>query len=238
MFKTITIINYKEEKFVIDIFNPQTSGYNIRNIEGLGPVKADVNTTPIVTKDGDVFNSARANKRNIVFTLGFEIATHLGLSSIESVRQRSYKIFPLKSKVKINIKTDNRDLYTYGYVESNEPNIFSEDETAQISVICPDSYFTSEKERDVKLDQIRSEFKFPFEVLEEDLEKINIAIPGHDESIQIIRESTDILDDYIHNGNVSYGLIDYFNLYMDMQNLTYEGLESFTYEELKMMQEV
>lgn len=169
MIKNIYITNNKEETLTVNISNYKNSGFTIRKIDGLGPVKANINTTPIVTNDGDLFNSARAEKRNIVLTLGFEIMPEIGLNTIEDVRQKTYNFFPLKSLVKIQIETDNRELYTYGYVESNEPDIFSEDETCMVSLICPDSYFTSIEERNLKLDQLKSVFRFPFEVRFEDL---------------------------------------------------------------------
>lgn len=174
MIKFITITNNKNEDLVIDIFNSSSSGMNIRKIDGLGPVKANIITTPIVTNDGDIFNSARADKRNIVLTIGFKITPEIGLKTIEDVRQKTYNYFPLKTMVKITIETDNRELYTYGYVESNEPDIFSKDETCTVSLICPDSYFTSEKERNLRLDQLKAVFKFPFEVRMEDLPDIDL----------------------------------------------------------------
>lgn len=174
MIKFVTITNNKNEELKIDIYNSVTTGMNIRKIDGLGPVKANIITTPIVTNDGDIFNSARADKRNIVLTLGFKITPEIGLNTIEDVRQKTYNFFPLKTLVKITIETDNRELYTYGYVESNEPDIFSKDETCTVSLICPASYFTSVAERNMKLDQLKSVFKFPFEVLIEDLPDIDL----------------------------------------------------------------
>lgn len=174
MIKFVTITNNKNEELKIDIYNSVTTGMNIRKIDGLGPVKANIITTPIVTNDGDIFNSARADKRNIVLTLGFKITPEIGLNTIEDVRQKTYNFFPLKTLVKITIETDNRELYTYGYVESNEPDIFSKDETCIVSLICPDSYFTSEYQRNMKLDQLKSVFKFPFEVRIEDLPDIDL----------------------------------------------------------------
>ena len=62
---------------------------------------------------------------------------------IEDTRQDSYKYFPIKKRVTLLIETDNRICETYGYVESNEPDIFSSDEMTQISIVCPDPYFYS-----------------------------------------------------------------------------------------------
>lgn len=231
MIRNIKIINYKNEEVTIDINSSYSSGFNIRQIDGLGPVKANIVTTKNVTSDGDIYNSARADKRNIVLTLGFDIRTNLGLNMIEDVRHKSYQFFPLKSLVKINIETDKRTLYTYGYVESNEPNIFSNDETAQISVICPDSYFTSENERNFSLDQIKPLFKFPFEVRADDLESVNIMEQDKDYSVQVILERENL--NKSNNGNINFGLYRYLTLYMDIMPLTYEELQNYSYESMK-----
>jgi hypothetical protein len=113
---------------------PDTSGFVISSVTGLGPVGASVNTTEMVG-DGDHFNSARIGKRNIVLNLEYYSEEGNG---IETVRLASYKLFPLKSKVYIEVETDVRKAYTYGYVEKNEPDIFSESTGAQVSLICPD----------------------------------------------------------------------------------------------------
>ena len=83
--------------------------------------------------DGSIFASARATERNIVLTLIL-----LPIPSIESVRQKTYSFFPIKKAVTLLVETDNRLVETTGYVESNEPNIFSQQESTQISIICPD----------------------------------------------------------------------------------------------------
>ena len=128
----------KSDAFTMVLTNPinvdSMSGFAIDNIEGIGPVNADINTTEMVT-DGNQFNSARTGERNIVITLEFYSESGTG---VETVRQKSYKLFPTKKEVYLEIETDNRILWTKGRVESNEPDIFSENEKTQISIICPD----------------------------------------------------------------------------------------------------
>lgn len=109
------------------------TGFVVSKIDGLGPVDADINTTEMAV-DGDHFNSARIGKRNIVMELIFYSEVGDG---IESVRQYSYRLFPTKKPVYIEIETSNRKVYTKGYVEKNEPDIFSDMESNQVSIICP-----------------------------------------------------------------------------------------------------
>ena len=136
MIKKIKVTNYLGEQLLLDLKNPQSSGMFISNIEGLGPVKSEVNIAEASTTDGGQFSSARLNVRNIVITLGFLLAP-----TVEEVRIKSYKYFPVKKKIKLLFETDTRTLEIMGYVESNEPVIFAKQQTAQISILCPDPYF-------------------------------------------------------------------------------------------------
>lgn len=157
MIKKVTVTNHLGETIEIDLRNPDNTGFLIYSIDGLGPPKASINTTNLVTIDGDIYNSARADKRNIVFELKF-----VHPQSIEIVRHKTYKYFPLKKRVQIVVETDERICETYGYVESNEPNIFSESEGTTISLICPDSYLYSTEQNITLFSNLVSLFEFPF----------------------------------------------------------------------------
>lgn len=163
MIYSIVVTNYLGDRIKLELGKPDVSGFLIKSITGLGPAKANVNTTEVSTNDGSLFNYARLSQRNIVLDMVF-INTVYG-ESIEDLRQKSYKYFPLKKSVELTIETDNRYVKTTGYVESNEPNIFSSQEGTQISIICPDPYFYSAGEDGNNVTNFYSidpMFKFPF----------------------------------------------------------------------------
>ena len=163
MIYSIVVTNYLGDRIKVELGKPDVSGFLIKSITGLGPAKANVNTTEVSTNDGSLFNSARLSQRNIVLDMVF-INTVYG-ESIEDLRQKSYKYFPLKKSVELTIETDNRYVKTTGYVESNEPNIFSSQEGTQISIICPDPYFYSAGEDGNNVTNFYSidpMFEFPF----------------------------------------------------------------------------
>lgn len=163
MIYSFMITNYLGDTIKLTLREPALSGFLIKSVTGLGPVKANINTTEVATNDGSKFNSARLTQRNIVFQMVF-VDTVYG-ESIEDIRQKSYKYFPTKKNVDIIIETDNRYVKTTGYVESNEPNIFSSQEGAQISIICPDPYFyTAGDNGDIVTEfySIAPMFEFPF----------------------------------------------------------------------------
>lgn len=157
MIKDVVVTNHLGESIVLDMRFPEKSGFLIESIDGLGPGKAIINTTEVLTRDGSLYNSAKVNSRNILMSLMF-----LSDSSIESIRQKSYKYFPIKKRIKLLFNTDNRSSVIYGYVESNEPNIFSKDEKTTISIICPDPYFYSTSIKETIFSGIESLFEFPF----------------------------------------------------------------------------
>lgn len=163
MIYSFAVTNYLGDRIKLELGRPDISGFLIKSVTGLGPVKANVNTTEVVTNDGSMFNSARLSQRNIVFQLAF-VDTIYG-ETIEDVRQKSYKYFPAKKSVEITIETDNRYVKIKGYVESNEPDIFSSQEGTQISIICPDPYFYSAGEDGNNVTDfytIDPVFEFPF----------------------------------------------------------------------------
>ena len=160
MIKSVTVVNYLGESIKIELTKPDVSGFVIKYITGLGPVKAEINNTEISTGDGAIYNSARLNSRNIVLGLSF-----LPNPTIEDTRQKSYKYFPIKKAVKLLFETDNRICECVGYVESNEPNIFDSQESTRISVICSDPNLYSAGEEGLRVtvfSGIEALFEFPF----------------------------------------------------------------------------
>ena len=157
MIKSVTVTNHLGDSLTIKLGDSAETGFLIKNIDGLGPVKASINTTDIVTGDGSYFNSARVDERNIVFTFILTDA-----STIEEARLLAYKMFPVKRNINLLFETDTRNVKIEGYVESNSPDIFSKQETVQVSVICPDPFFRSTEDSSVTFDGIESLFEFPF----------------------------------------------------------------------------
>lgn len=163
MIKRVVVTNDIGDKISIDLYNPYDTGFIIRSISGLGSPDADVNITDIITRDGGVYNSSRMNQRNIVFDILFT-RTRTG-ESIETIRQKTYKYFPVKRKISLLIETDNRMVTISGYVESNEPDIFSSNESTKISIICPDPYFYDAKNGGDSVTtfySVEPMFEFPF----------------------------------------------------------------------------
>lgn len=163
MLKDVTITNYLGKSVTYSFDNPtidDASGLFITEIEGLGPVKADINMTSLATADGDIFNSKRLQGRNIVIKARFTYA-----NTIEEARLMSYKFFPIGHPITFQIRTDNRLAETVGYVESNEPEIFSKESDMQVSVLCESPFFLSvsdDGKKQTNFSAVEAMFEFPF----------------------------------------------------------------------------
>lgn len=117
-------------------FMPSDDPVQIRNIDGLGPVKAEITTVPSGVSRGETFQGASTGKRNIVLTLGLN--PDWAQQTMSNLRQLLYAYFMPEQWCKLRFFSD--ELATTdieGYVESFEPNIFSPDPEVQISVINP-----------------------------------------------------------------------------------------------------
>ena len=164
MIHSLTVTNHLNEAINIVLGDSDSSGFLITRIEGLGPSKATINSTEMATGDGSVFNSARLEPRNIVISMTFDNRYNY---DIESIRQKSYKYFPIKKQITLKFYLDNRVCEIKGIVESNEPDIFSPMESSQISIICPDPYFYSADDEDniTKFGSSTDGFEFAYDTM-------------------------------------------------------------------------
>lgn len=157
MIKSLKVTNHNNQSLLLELYHPERSGLIINNIDGLGPPKADINSAEVAMMDGGLFTSARMTQRNIVITL-----TMMFDPLIEDSRIRTYTYFPVKKKVRLEITTDYRHAECEGYVESNTPVIFTNQETTQISIICPDPFFYEFGEEVMIFSGVHPMFEFPF----------------------------------------------------------------------------
>jgi phage-related protein len=213
MIKSVTVINHLNEKLKLELKRPEKSGFAVTKIEGLGPVKADIHTVEVSTRDGSSYNSARTNQRNIVIYLKF-----LFQNSIENVRYKSYRYFPVKKPISLIIETDNRTLGIDGYVEQNEPDIFSNSEGAQISIICPDPNFYSAGKNGsntVTFYGIEPVFEFPFSN-----ESVNYSV------LEFGSIEKQTIRNVYYTGDVDTGIVITMRATGDVENVTIYNTET------------
>ena len=133
------------------------SQYSLIHVAGLAPPKANINTSAAGTIDGEFYNSARVNMRNIVLTVVIE-------GDIEANRQHLYRIFPIKSPCTVFFKNRNMDVKIDGYVEIVDGDLFSVREQMQISILCPRPFWSALGLVAYELSTTVAMFSFPFSI--------------------------------------------------------------------------
>lgn len=115
---------------------PNDDPVQVRSIDGLGPVKAEVSSTGFATGRGELFQGSSIGKRNIVMNLGLNPDWAEG-QSMSILRQQLYRYFLPEAWTKLRFFSDHLPVVDIeGIVESFEPNMFSQDPEVQVSVLC------------------------------------------------------------------------------------------------------
>lgn len=141
MIKTMTVVNRLGDSLIIDVRNPEKSGFVVRDISGVGPVEAVINMSELATDNGSMFESSRSRSRTIDISLSYHHT-----SNPEELRTKIYKYFPVSEMINLYFTTDSRSAVVSGYVEKAEPDYFRKDSFINIKVKCPrsDMYATDE----------------------------------------------------------------------------------------------
>lgn len=131
--------------------------YQVIKITGLNPPHAQINTTSIVGLDGARFNSAKLDTRNIVLTVKIN-------GDVEANRLSLYRYFRTKEPCTFYYANDTLDVTINGYVENVECDLFTNNELAQISILCPYPYFKSISQVIADSSNVLGLFVFPFSI--------------------------------------------------------------------------
>lgn len=212
MIESITVTNHLGDSITLEMTRPESSGFIIKSIDGLGQTKATINMTNLAMYDGSRYNSSYLQRRDIVLNLRFMQSNK---ESIEDIRHKSYKYFPTKKKIKLIIKTDRRLVTTEGIVEANEPDIFSNEEGCAITISCPDPYLYSVKENEYMFSGVQPSFEFPFEneSLTEPLLEMGVLVNHTDKAL-------------FYDGDAEVGLKIFIHAIGEATNLTIHNLNT------------
>lgn len=159
--RSVEISGAAEAPYKIDLIRPGLEELYIKgDIDGLGAGKADLFISERASMDGNTFNGARFGSRNITFTVGFgdRLDPEFG-------REICYDILPIKEEVTLLFESERKTVMIKGYVESNDPSIFTKDPANDISIVCVENpYFQSlpNDKVSIKLYSLENVFEFPF----------------------------------------------------------------------------
>lgn len=149
---TLTVENKYGQQ--LEITNNES--YVIKNIDGIDPPDAVINTTRNAGADGSVFNSAYVDNRVIIIAIAIN-------SPAEENRINLYKYFKPKSPIKLYYKNETRNVYIDGYVQKMPVSFFDKKQVATITIFCPEPYFKSRRNNITDFSSVEAEFEFPFE---------------------------------------------------------------------------
>lgn len=161
MIQAFKITNYLDESLYLDIRRPEDTGFLVSSVEGITDPKADISSSPYAISDGEIVENIHVAERNIVMTIIF-YQDNYEKKSVEELRHRCYRYFPLKKELTFYVINDSGTYWIKGYVESNEIKVFTKTEGSQISIICPDPYFTKVVDnQDIYITRTVPTFQFP-----------------------------------------------------------------------------
>lgn len=117
-----------------------SNGYSLQGIDGLDPVPANIVSSSFARLDGDQFQSARREKRNLIIKIGLE-PDYTDLSA-QQLRTNLYQWFMPKMKVLNRFYAEGMPpLEINGIVESFDCPLFVKEPVATISIINHDPDF-------------------------------------------------------------------------------------------------
>lgn len=149
---SLSVKNARGEKLQLS-FNPD---YAVR-AEGLNSLSANINRTKSAGADGSKVNSKALNERNIVLYLKIR-------PPIEINRNRLYKFFNPKNEIRLFYRNKIVNAYIDGVVENFDCDLYTNKETAIVSIICSDPYFKAVADTVHSFTRITPLFEFPFAI--------------------------------------------------------------------------
>lgn len=133
--------------------------YTIKEIDGINPPDATINTTRNANADGSRFNSSHVNDRQIILNLAINAPT-------EDNRINLYKYFKNKYPVRIYYSNDTRNVYIDGHCQSIQIGFFQKKQSAVITILCPEPFFNGSDSVMTDFSNVQSLFEFPFSIEE------------------------------------------------------------------------
>jgi hypothetical protein len=121
-----------------------SSGFIVKEIEGLDPVKATLVSSTFALLDGSQYQSSKRENRNIKVKLGLD--PDYTFDTVEDLRNRLYTFFMPKSEVDLRFyNSSNLIVSTWGRVETCESPLFTKEPQVDISIICFDPDFIDQE---------------------------------------------------------------------------------------------
>lgn len=151
----LTFENERGDTFTLSPASDMSTPYAIVDIDGINPPKATINTSQLALIDGAKFNSAKLEMRtiNVAFVIQDDAAAN---------RVEVYKVLKTKHPVTVYYKSETRDVYISGYVESVEVDYGGNPQKISVAVLCPYPYWQAAQSIVNDLSSVIGMFHFAF----------------------------------------------------------------------------
>ena len=143
LLKKLTASNSKGQSLEFPL-EDIAEGFFVKEILGLGPVKATLVSSSFANVDGEQYHSSRRDARNIIVKLGLD--PDYGTGSVYDLRSKLYDFFMPKTQARLTFemfdKFSESVLEQYkivdilGRIETCEPDMFSKEPSVDISLMC------------------------------------------------------------------------------------------------------
>jgi hypothetical protein len=153
LLKTLKVVNSRGAQLELPL-DDISNGFVVKEIQGLGPVKATLVSSSVANMDGEQYRSSRRESRNIIIKLGLD--PDYTQNSVFNLRSQLYEFFMPKTKAELyftlfdmfteNLSEQYLIVKIDGHIETAEPDIFSREPAITISIMCFESDFVNTQE--------------------------------------------------------------------------------------------
>lgn len=161
-YRTITCTNKKGYSLIFD--ETSISPFLLTDADGLYNAEYNVTTVTNGNVDGSTFVGRQLKERNIVLTV-------LDIDMFARNRELLDKVFSCGGTLIYDDGIHKRKIDYIVEKVSGTDGTFKK-RTHQISLICPNPYFTDLEDNDIAMSYIDSLFEFPHEFVDEEISKI------------------------------------------------------------------
>lgn len=131
--------------------------YHVLNVSGLNPPAASVFMSKSPNRKGGKYNGSTLNERSIILTVKL-------LGDVEENRNALYAWTETEQYVKVYYRNGIRSVYCEGYVEECAVELYTDNETMDVAIICADPYFKDLQTISADISALLKQFAFPFAI--------------------------------------------------------------------------
>lgn len=133
----------------------QNSPFTVSDIQGLNPPDATISTSAVALLDGEKYDSAKVNMRQIIVAFAIEVNAAMNRINV-------YKVLRSKQWLRFYYQGDYRNVYIDGYIQSIDVAYFEKKQIVTCTILCPQPFFQDAQDMIDRLSIVINSFHFPF----------------------------------------------------------------------------